>query len=219
MPKLVHETESGPRVYRAGALSVPSVTEILKVTEGNWINSYIARVGRAEADRALGEAALLGTRVHNLAATLALNPRAPVEPDLRSFAVAIRGFLRAHVKHVLEVELSLSSARLGFGGTLDLYCMLHDGSCAVVDFKTSSGGLTRIHGLQLAGYALLLKEANYAIDKRICVRLHKSPEKQGEWYARNYANHLEDVEAFRAAKTLWWFLHGQKLKKRNSNCA
>lgn len=210
------QTGKGPRTYRAGSIPVPSVTEVLRITEGNWINSYIARVGRREADRVMNEAAILGTKVHALAEKLALDPNFKPPVEMKEFAIAIRGFLKVHVRRVIETEVSLASSTMRFGGTCDLYCELMDGSLAVVDFKTTSSGLTRIHGLQLSGYALLLKESGRTINKRICVRLHKDPEKVGQWYARAYANHREDTEAFLAAKTLWWFMHGSKLKGHKS---
>lgn len=215
MVKLSHNP-SGLRTYKCGtgSVAVPSVTEIIKVTEGNWINAYIARVGRREADRVLREAAVLGTKVHALAERLAHNPEyQPPEESMRGFAKAIREFLKVHVRRVVETELSLASDVLGYGGTCDLYCELQDGTLAVVDFKTSAGGLTRINGLQLSGYALLLRESGRTVNKRICVLLHKDPEKVGKWYARNYANHIEDTETFLAAKTLWYFLHKNKLLK------
>lgn len=189
------------------------MTEIIKVTEGNWINSYIARVGRREADRVMREAAVLGTKVHALAERLAHAPTYEPDESLQGFAKAIREFLKIHVRQVIETELSLASGVMGYGGTCDLYCELQDGSLAVVDFKTSAGGLTRINGLQLSGYALLLRESGRTVNKRLCVRIHKDPEKIGQWHARNYANHIEDTETFLAAKTLWYFLHKNKLLK------
>ena len=208
--------EAGPRLYKGRGFAVPSVTEVLRVTEGNWINSYIARVGRKEADRAMYEAKVLGTKVHALAERLAHDRGHEPEPGMEGFAAAIREFLAAHVREVLDTEISMVSRAMGFGGTADLYCRLMDNSLAVCDFKTSAGGLTRINGLQLSGYALLLKESGRTVNKRICVRLHKDPAKVGKWYARNYANHREDTNAFRAAVTLWWFLHGSKLKGQKS---
>lgn len=215
MPKLRIQ-DNAPRLYQAGGVSVPSVTEVLKVAEGNWMNAWLQKVGRREVDRVMNEAAVLGTRVHALAERVAVERNYEPEPEMAPFADAIREFLNIHTRRVIGTEISLASARLGFGGTCDLYAEMADGSLAVVDFKTSAGGLTRLNGLQLSGYALLLKESGRTVNRRVCVRVHKAPEKLGKWYARGYPNHREDTEAFLAARTLWWFLHGAKARSEKS---
>ena len=210
MPKL--RKANTPRLYSAGGVQYPSVTEILKVTDGIWMNQLLAQKGRKEADRILNEAATLGTKVHKLASDIALEQPISPSPEFNGFAGAISEFLHTRVKRVIYTELSLTNTDRGYGGTLDLYAEMLDGSYAVIDYKTNSGGLTRIHGLQLAGYALLVRDRGLTINKRIAVRLHKAPEKRGKWYARDYPEHRKDTEAFLAAKTLWYFLHSNRLK-------
>lgn len=168
------------------------------------------RVGQREAYRVMENAKVLGTKVHTTAQLLANDPAAPVDDEMVMYRAAIMEFMGIHVKRVLGTEMSFTSRELGFGGTLDLYCELNDGTRAVVDYKTTSG-LTREHGLQLAGYALLLKEHGYLVNKRICVRLRK--DKPGRWYARVYRDHREDAEAFMACVVLWTWMHRNKLLK------
>lgn len=215
MAKL-YTVEYGPRLYetRAGSEKVmlPSCTEVLRVTEGNWMNAWLQKVGRREVDRVMGEAAALGTRIHAVAERLAWDRGAEVEPEMEPYASAIREFLDTHVRRVIGTEMSFASAEMRFGGTCDLVAELTDGSVGVIDWKSTSGGVTKIHKLQTAGYALLLREGGYEINKRVVVRLHKAEEKQGQWYARAALDHRGDVEAFMAAVALWHFLHSSKLK-------
>jgi predicted RecB family nuclease len=198
-----------PRLYRGAGFAVPSVTEVLSVAERRPFEAWRRKVGRKEAHRVMDEAKILGTKVHTLAQLLAHDPKTPVDDEMEMYGVAIKEFHAVHVKRVLGTEMGFTSQKLGFGGTCDLYCELADGTRAVVDYKTTGGGLTREHGLQLAGYALLLKEHGYMVNRRICVRLRK--DEPGRWYARVYRDHSEDVAAFMACVTLWTWMHKKKL--------
>ena len=141
---------------------VPSVTTVLSVVEDKvWMNAWLARVGRKEVTRATREAAVLGTKIHKTAAEVARDREAVVRGEMRPYARAIGEFLDTHVRRVIAVEMSLCSARLGFGGTLDLYAELQDGALAVIDYKSASGGVTKNHKLQTAAYAMLLRERGY----------------------------------------------------------
>lgn len=212
--KIKPQKASTPRVYQGAGVCVPSVTEVLKVLEKRHLETWRARVGRQEADRVSQAATSLGTQVHSVAQQVAQQVTWGRDYKftwtMEPFAGAIRDFLNAHVKEVIITELSLVSQKERVGGTLDLYCRLHDDTLAVVDYKTSAQ-LTREHGLQLALYALLLRENGYPVNKRICVRIRK--DKPGAFYARSYANHLEDVRAARACVELWHWLHSKKLTK------
>jgi hypothetical protein len=226
-----------PRLYRGAGFAVPSVTEVLSVAERRPFEVWRRKVGRKEAHRVMDEAKSFGTKVHLLAVKIAdgedvtsvplavarLLAKAASEGLVVTTAFrhiqrvfgailickAIAEFFDTHVAKVLDTEMSLTSQKLGFGGTCDLYCELADGTRAVVDYKTTGSGLTREHGLQLAGYALLLKEHGYMVNRRICVRLRK--DEPGRWYARVYRDHSEDVAAFMACVTLWTWMHKRKL--------
>lgn len=187
---------------------MPSVTEVISVADRRPFDAWRRSVGRREADRIMNDAKVLGTKVHAVAQMLAKDPKAPVEPEMRPFGEAIREFHALHVRRVLGTEMSFTSKTQGFGGTCDLYCEMNDGSRAVVDYKTTAS-LTREHGLQLAGYALLLREHGHRVNKRIGVRLRK--DEPGRWYARGYEDHAEDVRAFRACVALWSWIYRKKL--------
>lgn len=212
MPILRPTNKRAVRTYTgAGGSEVPSVTEVLRVLDGTWMNAWIQKAGRKEVDRVMNEAAVLGTKIHKVASTVALDRNARVSAEMRPYARAVREFMDTHVRRVIFVERSMCSERLGFGGTCDLYAELQDGSLAVVDYKSSSGGVTKIHKLQTAAYAMLLQEAGWKVHKRLVVRLHKADDRVGEWYARAALDHRRDIETFKACVTVWNFLHGSKL--------
>lgn len=194
----------------AGRGIFPSVTEILKVIEKPYYNRWRHRVGEKEAARIMADAATFGSRLHKVAELVACKQERSVEPDMQPYAAAVREFLDLYILDVLGTELEIVSPKLGFGGTIDLYGQMLDGSYVVVDFK-STGQLTREHGLQVSAYALLLQDAGMRINKRIVVRVKR--DKPGTWYARNYSNHAEDVRAFLACKELWYWQKKNQLGK------
>lgn len=217
MVKLNPKGNGSLRTYTgAEGVAVPSVTEVLKVLDGEWMNAFLQRSGRREASRVMSEAAVLGTRVHVVAQTLAWDRKAKVKPEMRPYASAIREFLDAHVRRVIATEVSLCSERLGFGGTVDLIAVMMDGSVAVVDYKTSNGGVSKIHKLQTCAYAMLARDAGYKINKRILVKIHKKEDRLGEWYARAATDHERDIEVFKACLVVWKFSHGHKLKQKKA---
>ncbi len=220
---MVHLKPTSERALRSytgpeGA-EVPSVTEVLRVLDGTWMNAWLQKVGRKEVDRLMREAAVLGSKIHKVAAAVALNRDVRVNAEMRPYARAVREFLDTHVRRVIATELSLCSERLGFGGTCDLYAELQDGSLAVVDYKSSAGGVTKIHKLQTAAYAMLLRESGREVNKRLVVRVHKAEDRVGEWYVRAALDHQQDIETFKACVTVWNYLHGSKLKGKGEDVA
>lgn len=203
--------DSNLRTYAAevGArkFEVPSVTTVLRVVGRDYLNSWKNRVGEKEADRTMRDAQSFGTRLHAAAHDVALGKKIVVMDDLRPHVEAVEKFFALHVDEVVVAEKSLASARLGFGGTLDLLCRTTDGQMAVVDFKTTRQ-LTKTVGHQLAAYAMLAREHDYVIHRRIGVRVKK--EKPGEFHARSYTDHRGDVRVFRACLELWWAMDAQK---------
>jgi len=66
-------------------------------------------------------------------------------------------------------EQPFVSEKLKFGGTIDLYAEVN-GEKQLIDFKTGSG-IYDDYFYQLGGYALLLEEVGYKIDKAVIVRI------------------------------------------------
>lgn len=194
---------------------MPSVTEIMQVAERWDMQRWIAKVGKAEADRVGQEAKVLGTKVHSTAEAeaSAFNKGSAVYhlEEMQPFANAVRGFLEEWVSEVIHTELSLASERLRFGGTMDLYCRLKDDSYAICDYKTSSNGISRNHGMQLCAYGLLLRENGYSVNRRLGVRLRK--DSPGKWSVREFENHQEDYEGWMGTVALWHWQNARKMEK------
>jgi predicted RecB family nuclease len=199
---------SGMRMYGHH----PSVTTVLKVMERPFFADWRKKVGEETADEKMHNAQVLGTAIHKIAENIARGRPMEVPPDMEPHAQAIQAFLDKHVEEVLSTELELVSDTRGFGGTADLYCKLKSGSLAVVDYK-STLSLTRTHGVQLAGYAILLTDNGFPVQKRMAVRIKKEEGAAGKYYARNYPDHQEDVDAFLSALVLWNWENRGKLKK------
>ena len=198
---------AGPRLYKGARGPVPSVTEVLGVIPKPHFDFWREKNG---SKKKLEDAATLGTAIHAIAAGQCRGEGKVAPPELKPFRAAIRDFLFMHVGECIEVERALVSDHHGFGGTLDLYCRMNDGSYAVIDWKTTSS-LTREHGLQLAAYAVLCREHGLKVNRRIAVRIKK--DSPGRYYARTYADHRGDVEAFLALKTYWHWANKSKLEK------
>lgn len=208
--RLKRTRPAGPRLYTKGARAYPSVTEILKLVENRHLEAWRHRVGRMEADRVGRDAKAFGSRVHLAAQSVAWGEDV-LAPEMAPYVNAIREFLDGHVLEVLGTEVELVSEKHLFGGTLDLYCQLKDGSYAVVDYKTSSA-LTREYGLQTAAYGLLCQEHGMTVNKRLVVRVKK--EQPGAWHCRRYKDHAEDLEAFLSLRNFWWWRHKKAMAKR-----
>jgi predicted RecB family nuclease len=200
---------SDMRLYRG---MYPSVTTVLKVMDRPFFADWRKKVGEESANFKLYKAQAHGTLIHKIAEHIALGKPVKLPEEMEPHAQAIQDFLDKHVAEVLGTEMELVSEKSGYGGTADLYCRLKGGSLAVVDYKTTSS-LTRLHGAQLAGYALLLKDNGFPVQKRMAVRIKKEAGAEGKYYARDYPDHQEDVDAFLSALVLWRWENRGKLKK------
>lgn len=200
----------GPRLYNAGRGLVPSVTEVLSSVEKRYLEAWRHKVGRQEADAQMRNAQVFGTKLHAAAQQVAWGEFAHVEEDVKPYAEAVREWIRANVADVVGTEMDFASVEQRFGGTLDMYCRLRDGSMAVVDWKTNRS-LTREMGLQTAAYALLCREQGLTVNKRIVVRVKK--EKPGHFYTRWYEDHVADVEGFRGLLEYWHWAHKHQMVK------
>jgi predicted RecB family nuclease len=174
------------------------------VIEKPYLDNWRHRIGREDADKVLRNAAEFGTKLHGAAR------RESVEAEIEPYAAAVRTFLDKHVLEVLGTEVELVNPDLRFGGTLDLYCQLKDGTYAVVDYKTTAQ-LTREHGLQLAAYALLCRKHDLRVNRRLAVRIKKN--RPGEFYVRQFEDHREDVQAFLGLLEFWLWRHRAAVRR------
>lgn len=203
------DRDSGLRLYRG---RYPSVTTVLRVIEKSYLDAWKSRVGASEANRTLHNAQTFGTEIHAIAEKLARREDVEIPKKYAPFAQAVQDFLDDWVAEVHETELTLISPARGFAGTCDLYATLKDGSRAIIDLKTSRQ-LTREHGLQTAGYAVLLRDNDYPVHRRLVVRIKKEAGAEGKYHVREYKDHDGDIKAFLAVLKVFKWQYKNQLAK------
>ena len=211
MSPRLNPSGGGGRLY--GGL--PRVTAVLDVLDDKaWQNSWRNKVGHKEANRVMNEAQILGTKVHSLARKIATGEEyeQTLPEEMQPYVNPIWRFMFNHVSRTIATELELISPELGYGGTLDLYCQLHDGSYAVIDWKTTHN-TDRKQGVQLAAYALLLRANGYTVNRRAVVHIRKDDKRRGTYKVRWYGDHLADVKCWKGALEVWRWKNQNLLKK------
>ena len=117
----------------------PSVTTVLGMQDKSGLDAWRKRVGDAEANRIMSQAATRGTAVHELAEKYVNN-----DPDWKKGAMPANLFTFNTVKSVLDKHLDnvwiqvapLYSEKLSVAGRVD--CIAEwDGELSIIDYKTS----------------------------------------------------------------------------------
>lgn len=206
------------KVYQHASDVFPSVTQILDVVREPWVEKWIGRVGIEEAQRRRVESLELGSRVHAIAESVAIYGCTPklcrctkTDTELWRFHQAVAHFLDTYVDEVLGIEMKLVSPELKLGGTIDLYVKLHDGSRAIIDYKTSKS-ITPKNGLQLIAYNILLHLSGGQATKRIAVQLRK--DSPGEYFPKRFDDDPGDAGAFLALLQYWHWQYGPLLQQK-----
>ena len=201
------------RGYELGGRILPRVSTILNTIAKPGLEAWKRRVGDEEAARISEQAKVLGTAIH--AACEQINrggrERLPMEtdfaPEVVPFALAYYGWFLEYVAEVVACERPVASARMGYGGTLDLLARLHDGRLCLIDLKSgkSVDGLAR---LQLAAYALALEEMDGTrVDGRLVV--HLPSDRPGTLHVVEYDDAEAEALTWRALVRVyqWWAAH------------
>jgi len=111
-------------------------------------------------DRSSGDAARIGTDVHDLCARLAMGEElGNVHPELAGFIQQYERFISDFEPGFLEVEATAWSETHGYAGTLDWVGTI-DGEVVICDIKTGASGAWPEVALQLCAYA----NADHLID-------------------------------------------------------
>lgn len=201
--------------YTPRGIRVPGVTDVLKVLDDRtWVAKFILKHGNRKYETVRNTGVALGTEIHAVAEQIAYNPTfIPRQDHLLPYASALKEFHHQYVKRVIAAEFGLASDTERCGGTCDLYCELHTGELAVVDFKSKkSGGVTAKDRLQTCGYSLLLRDVGRQVNRRMVVLIRTEEGKEGSWYMRFADDHVGDVRAFRAAVEIYHWRPRTKYK-------
>lgn len=149
------------RLYKTPDGSMyPSVTSILSLHGGNWLEEWKARVGEDEVKAVSARAVKRGTAVHQLCEDHLRNGKAnPSMFDLEMYKHLVPYLNRIDKIHALETPLY--SNYLQVAGTVDCIAEF-DGKLSIIDFKTAGRVKTRdeIHGyfMQTSAYAVAFEE-------------------------------------------------------------
>lgn len=156
------DTSAG-RVYKidGNEHEMPSVTTILSETKDKThLKEWVARVGQAEADRIGGNAALVGTHMHNVVERLLLNRDLAVPrtwQQVKGYRMGYRLIEEffPHVNEVWGTEIPLYYP-FRYAGTAD--CVgVYKGRPSIIDFKQTNKMKPRKwiddYFVQLAAYA------------------------------------------------------------------
>jgi hypothetical protein len=98
------------------------------------------------------DAAVRGTKVHNIAEKLTKGQEVDVPEELRGHVESAMRFLDEWKVKPLLVENTVGSYRWGYGGTFDIVGEVPDGRRILFDYKTGKSGIWPDVALQLAAY-------------------------------------------------------------------
>jgi len=101
------------------------------------------------------------------------------------------------VKPIL-IEESLTSEKMPFGGTIDLYAEVN-GKKSLVDFKTGKG-IYPPHRVQVAAYKMLLEEYGHKVDSAKILHFKRPNDEddlEPEFHVYNLDNIVKETEIFK----------------------
>lgn len=226
-------TEEDVRFYKDNLIKnyVPSVTTYLDVLPNIQLDIWRDKVGADAANRVANEAAVSGTRVHNVIERISIELVEKGEATyewvdelgnktLTSFewemVLKFVDFYENFVDMILFTEQKLISQSLFVGGTVDLLCLLKDGRTALVDHKTSNNlsdkfsvqtwvykqMVEELHGVKIDIRGVLwLKASTRGRDKN-----NKNIQGKG-WKLVEHDEDFRDETVFGCAKTLFLDLY------------
>jgi hypothetical protein len=185
--------DEASHTYWLDGVAVPSVTTIIRPLAPDF---SVIPPDVLEAKR------LLGTSVHTACELDDLGELddESTDPRVMGYVGAWRAFRRDRGVTIVANECRLAHAGLRFAGTLDRVVAEPSGEFWLLDLKTSADPVPS-YGVQLAGYALLLEVADFAVPrsmKRATVHLRGDGT-----YKLQAFNDPNDDAAFRACLALY----------------
>lgn len=138
---LTDEIIDGKRYYTLpDGTKLKSVTTILgERTDKSGLTEWRQRVGDAEADKIMTQAAIRGTAIHTIAERYLLNEDKYMRDQMpfnKDTFKHIKGVLDEKVDHIMGIELPLWSKALKAAGRTDLVAH-YNNIPSIIDFKTS----------------------------------------------------------------------------------
>lgn len=135
--------ENGKRFYSSDIGKFPSVTTVLSVMDGDWVEEWKARVGEDRANAVSNKAKSVGTSVHLMCehylkneVTVLKRLRLKSMPEAKLRFDNFKVFLD-DISTVFLSEAAVASSVFEIGGTVDCFAV-YRGKLSVIDFKTAS---------------------------------------------------------------------------------
>lgn len=204
----VYKTSAGKRV--------PGATTIIGLLNKPYLIAWANKLGLEgiDATKYRDEAAEIGTLAHAIIQAhlskeeLDYTEYSSLQKDLAENAVL--SFLEWEKNHKIEpilLEEALVSDSKEYGGTVDCYCKL-DGEPTLIDFKTGKA-IYEEYFVQVAGYAELLKEHGYPVNKVIILRVGRDNTEGFETrtvtdYSKYYEIFKSLLNIYKLKKALKW---------------
>ena len=157
---------------------VPGATTVTGLLNKPFLVRWANQLGLEGIDSSTytDEAAKTGTLAHAMIQAdltgeqLDYNQYSPLQVSLAENAcLSYFEWKKQHEIVPIHCEKQFVSDRLGYGGTVDCYCML-DGKATLLDFKTSKA-IYEDYFVQLAAYAELLREAGLPVEETRILRV------------------------------------------------
>ena len=176
-PVIVRKEVDDEHYYYVDGKFTPAVTRILSeaMPTPYALRQWIGEVGNDRAEAKLNKAADRGTLIHDTCEKLMngleinLKELFPKQSDQKVVVGFVNWFNDVKPEFKVEdIERTVAS-RLGFAGTLDLFCRI-GGEPVIVDFKTS-GGVYDSHKLQLTAYQRAFEEMTGTKPTRMILHL------------------------------------------------
>jgi hypothetical protein len=201
------------RFYESDGEYFPSATTILDVYPKEFgFNQWLKDLGQ-NANEVLRRAGERGSKVHDAINQLLLGEEVEWEGYDWTEWQMINRFLEFWGRYkpkLVGSEVSLVSKELGYGGTLDLICVIDD-EIWLIDHKTGNGIYTS-HQLQLASYKHLWYKRPYKtnmIDRYGVLWLNSTTRTEKEfqgkgWQLKEFTEEYEkDLKSFEQIKDIW----------------
>jgi hypothetical protein len=171
---------------------VPGVTTILNVLNKPALVAWANRLGLegVDSNQYRDEFSDVGTLAHYLV-VCHFNGQEPITTDYSQEQIdlannclkSFHAWLATHEIEPIVVETPLVSSKLGYGGTIDLYCFLN-GVPTLVDFKTGKTVVSEMFH-QLAAYKNLLEENGSPVEQARILRIGRTADEGFDEHIKN----------------------------------
>lgn len=202
---LESETKTEGRLYiLPDGSKVPSVTTVLSKIKKDKLDKWIAWVGVDKAQKIAQQAAIRGTKLHDVCEQYLLNNMSEMKlrmlmPDTKSLFRQFKTYFDNDINNILCLEQALYSYKLGLAGRVDCVAEWKN-ELAIIDFKTSTKEKLendiKNYFMQCTIYSLMFEELTGIIINNIIVLIAVETDNKSQIFIKDRRNYLEDTLKF-----------------------